>query len=206
MPVPNTSATGGYLRPKATPAPLQGQALNRFFQQFVVGVTGLNGKMVRPAWQAEPPDIPDAGEAWAAIRTTTVKADNFPALIHDGGATIEDGESTLLRNELISINASFYDLGTNGEADRYASLLRDGLIIPQNLEVLTLQQMGLTETGDMVTVPSLLKERWLYRVDLMFVVSRMVSRAYAVENVTSAEGTIAVGTEPVIDIAFQVDP
>ena len=54
----NTSATGGFLSPLSTPAPLEDQALADFFQQYVAGITGIAGNLVRPRWQAEPPNIP----------------------------------------------------------------------------------------------------------------------------------------------------
>ena len=44
-----TSATGGYL--VATPPVSGGLDLDVIWQGFVAGVTGLDGAMVRPAWQ-----------------------------------------------------------------------------------------------------------------------------------------------------------
>lgn len=200
-PEPNTSASGGYLRPAAMPAPLQGAALNTFFQELVVGVTGLAGELVRPAWQAEPPNIPPAAVAWAAIRITMIPGDTFPAVIHR-----DDGSDELQRHEQINILASFYDLGTDGLADAYARMLRDGLAIPQNREVLTRAGMGLNSVGTLVAVPVLLKERWLYRVDLPFIVAREDKRVYPVENVASMHGELVTSTGDVLELSAEQTP
>lgn len=201
--MPNDSSTGGPLSPAVAPAPLEGQGLNRFIQQWIVGITGLAGNMVRPRWQPEPPDVPDAGDAWAAIGITARAADTFPAILHDPTG---DGADDLQRHETLAVLASFYDLGTNGLADLYASLLRDGLAIPQNSEPLASAGFGLVDVGDLTTVPSLLKSRWLYRVDLPFHLRRAIVRSYPVLNVESADISVVVndaGTG-VIDINLNV--
>lgn len=197
---PNTSASGGYLLPDAQPEPLYGKALNDFFQGLVKGITGMAGDLVRPSPQGEPPNIPEAATAWAAIQTTVVPSDTFPAVIHLPNANGGAGVDQLQRHEQINILASFYDLGTNGEADRLCSLLRDGLSIAQNREPLLAQHMGLNSVKDKTVVPSLLKMRWLYRVDLPFIVSRAVTRNYRVENVQSANGQIVTSAGFVLNI------
>lgn len=63
-----SSTTGGFLPPAPAPAPLEGAALMDAIQAWVVGVTGMDGKLVRPAWQPEPPVVPEAGASWAAFR------------------------------------------------------------------------------------------------------------------------------------------
>ena len=50
--------------------------------------------------------------------------------------------------------------------------------------------MGIVETGDLLTVPSLLKERWLYQVDFPVVIRREIQRTYTVLNVLSSQGTL----------------
>src|SRR5579864_3205429 len=163
--MPNDSSTGGYLLPLPDPAPLEGEALNDFLQGWIVGITGLDGTMVRPRYQAEPPNIPNAGTAWAAIGTQIRPADEFPYVVHNGTANGGLGQDELHQHEDIEILCSFYDLGTNGQADAYAALLRQGLAIDQNLEPLTLQGMGLVACGAPIPLPAL-KTRWLYRVDM----------------------------------------
>ncbi len=181
------SATGGYLIPSGTP-PLEGQALLDFLQGVIVGITGLDGTMVRPVWQSEPPNMPDAGTAWCAFRITTRPSDTFPVVKHNADG---QGVDALQRHEELHVLCSFYDLGSGAVADAHAAQLRDGLSIAQNREVLTLNNMGLAKTGDLVAVPVIVKTRWLYRVDLEVVIRRQIDRLYPVLNLTSAQGSVA---------------
>ena len=182
------SSTGGVLSPiRAFPAPLAGLALNNFLQGFVVAVTGLDGALVRPRLQAEPPIIPDAATAWASIGIASRRGDAFPYVGHDGDG---DGVDQLIRNEELDLLCSFYDLGTNGLADFYAELMRDGACISQNREYLKAQNFDVGFVGDLTAIPSLLKVRWLYRVDLPIQVRRQVVRQYPVLNVASVAGSV----------------
>jgi hypothetical protein len=193
--MPNTSATGSYLSPAANPAPLEGQALLRFFQPIIAGITGLPGNMVRPYWQGEPPAIPEEGDAWAAFRINQRPSDTFPFVGRlPYGA--DNGNDHLQRHELLDFFVEFYDLGstglnnTGGLADNYAALLRDGLAIPQNREPLFLAGMGLIKVGALVTAPVVFKLRWQYRVDFEFTVSRQIDRSYQVLTIESAAGDV----------------
>jgi hypothetical protein len=190
------SSTGGYLAPAAAPAPLQGAGLNNAIQQAIAGITGLPGNLVRPAFQAEPPDWPDAGTAWCAFRYQRRPADLFPAIVHQPTANGGQGQDELQRYESIEVLCSFYDLGTTGQADYYAATLRDGLSIPQNREALAAAAIVLVKTGDILAVPVLVKQRWLYRADLSFTLRRTVQRDYPVLNVVSATGTIRTDSPP----------
>jgi hypothetical protein len=201
--MPNTSATGGYLLPDPAPAPapLEGQALLRFFQQVIVGITGLPNQLVRPYWQEESPDIPDPSEttAWAAFRIVRRPSDEYP-FVGRLPYQAEAGVTTMQRHEVLNIATTFYDLGSTGpnnsggQADNFAALLRDGLLIAQNREPLTLAGMGLVKTGDLVTVPVVFKSRWQYRVDLEWEVRREISRTYSVLTIVSATGDIYYDT------------
>lgn len=184
----NDSTTGGPLLPSSpTPAPLTGQAFNRFLQQFVVGVTGLPGDMVRPRWQPEPPNIPEVGDAWASIGVTSRgPSDSYPFV-----EQIDDDTSQVVRHEEFDVLCSFYDAGSSGLADYYSELLRDGLSVPQNREVLQLADMGLVSVPETsIAVPSLLKEIWLYRVDVEMCIRRRVTRRYPVKSLLSASGVL----------------
>lgn len=194
------SSTGGPLLPEATPAPLEGEALLVFIQNFVVGITGLPGELVRPRWQAEPPVLPTQGDAWAAIGIASRISDAWPYVGHITDAQHPQGSDRLQRHEDLAVLCSFYDLGSTGRADEYASLLRDGLAIAQNREVLSRNGMGLIECGDMVTIPSLVKVRWLYRVDLPFGIRRNIVRDYPVLNIKEADITLKSqeGNSPVV--------
>lgn len=186
----NDSSSGGPLFPLPnTPPVLEGQDFMRFLQQWLSGVSGLAGSMVRPRWQPEPANIPDAGTVWAAIGISDRASDDYPTVIHHGDG---DGYDELLRHETLELLMSFYDLGTNGEASFYATQTRDGLAIAQNLEPLELAGMNLISTEEIRNVPSLLKSRWLFRVDLPIVVRRCIQRFYPVRNILSVPITVTV--------------
>lgn len=175
------------IQPTVASPPLEGQALNRFVQQWLADVlTGsLAPSLIRPWTQAEPPVIPQDSVAWMAFRQTISDSDTFAYV-----KAKDDGTGSVMnRQERIDVLCSFYDLGTNGLAQGLASLLRDNLSISDNLETL-FPDFGMEGCGDPVTIPSLLKERWLYRVDLPFRLTRSVTRTYGVPNITSANGTL----------------
>ena len=169
------SSTGGFLLPAPASTPVEGLTLNQFIQQFIVAVTGLSGDLVRVAFQPEPGNVPDAGDAWASFRWETLDTDTGPAFT---GQEFQE-------HETITVKTSFYDLGTNGLADHYSALLRDGLKIPQNAEYWTAAGMGLAHIGSRIAVPQLVKMRWQYQIDLDFSLRRPVVRTYAILNVNS---------------------
>lgn len=186
------SSTGGYLSPAPSPAPLVGDGLNTFIQPLIVGITGLPGPMVRRVFQAEPPNIPDAGQAWAAFRITSRPVDAIPHISHED--TPAGGQDRMRRHEMLHVLVSFYDLGSSGLADAYCALLRDGLAHPQNHEVLSKAGMGLASMGEPVDVPVIIKQRWQYRTDLPFAIRREIVRVYPVKNVLTATGSINTGS------------
>lgn len=180
---PNTSATGGYLTPNASPAPLEGQALLNFIHDWMCGICGLPGNMMRPRWQPEPPNIPQDGTDWAAFGITGKASDTFAAELHFGTGL---GYNEVRRHEVISVIVSFY--GPN--ADNYCHTLREGMQVAQNREVLGLNNFGLVASGDVVTMPEMIKDKWLYRVDLTFQLRRQIVRDYGVENLASGQASV----------------
>lgn len=187
----NTSATGGYLLPAAAPAPLEGQALAAFLQGWVAGVSGITPtSLVRPRWQPEPPNIPQAHTCWAAVGVTRRAADEYPFVGHNGAAAGGLGADCMQRHETMDVLCSFYDTGVTGQADFYSAQFRDGAVISQNLATLREAGMALVRATTPVTVPSLFKQRWLYRVDLEVVIRRQIDRQYPVENLVAASGDV----------------
>lgn len=199
--MPNTSATGGYLVPGASPAPLEGRALLQFLQAWIVGITGMDGPMVRPRWQTEPPNIPANGTCWAALGISDRTADTFAVVEHHSDG---DGFDRLTRHETLMVAVDFYDDGVTGLADKFAALLRDGAAIAQNREPLLNAGFGLVEVTEILSLPSLLKETWLYRASTGVVLRRQVDRDYPVLNVLSASGDIKA--EDHADVPFLVLP
>lgn len=192
----NDSRSGGPLLPDALgPQPLEGQALNQFLQSWFVGITAIDPTLIRPRWQPEPANIPDAGDFWVAFGLTRRVADAYVSMVHDPDADEGLGADIMQRHETLELLVSFYDLGVNGQADSYAALFMDGLQVPQNRELLDLNAFGLVEASNPVAVPVLFKERWLYRVDLALTMRRRITRKYPVRNLISAQGTIITDSD-----------
>ncbi|MCL8000202.1 hypothetical protein M8994_18385 [Brucella sp. 21LCYQ03] len=176
----NTSATGGFLLPEQSPAPLEGDDLDDFFQEIVSGVTGIDINLVRPRWQETPPPSPKRGTNWAAIGVMNIDAE-FDGYIGHVGAG--EGKDNVRRYETIEVLTSFY----GPECLRYAALLRDGLSVPQNSEPFQLHQMGLADLGSLLPTADLVNQAWLRRVDFTFRVRRTVFRTYPVLNLKSLD-------------------
>lgn len=178
--MPNTSATGGYLSPTVSPAPLEGNALVDFFHDWIAGITGMVVGNIRPRWQPEPPDLPLDGIDWMFFGITNREADVNIAEIHYAG------KDQVRRQEVLTIMASFY--GPN--ADNNAHVLREGMQVAQNREILLLNNMGFVESGDTVSMPEMIKQKWTYRVDLEFRIRRQIVREFAVLDLASAGGSL----------------
>jgi hypothetical protein len=191
----NDSSTGGFLPPNPSPAPLQDAALADFFQGLVVGITGMEASLVRPRWQPEPPDMP-VGD-WAAIGIMSRESDTFAYESWVG--TDANGMAQLQRHEVLKLQVSFY--GPN--ADDNCGLFKDGLQVSQNREVLQINNMGLVETQDATAVPTIIKEKWVYRVDLNFSIKRQIIRTYPVFALQYALIELIEDVPPVI-IEFMV--
>lgn len=174
-----------YLAPQGT-GPLEGADLEDAVQACIVGITGLDGTLVRPRWQPEPANIPAAATAWAAFGFENRITSEFPEVAHDPAANAGAGSDNLHQHETLTVRVSFYDLGAAGLADKYAALLRDGLFISQNREAL-FQAGGilLVSVGSASPAPILLKQRWQYKADLTFDIRRQIDRTYGVPSLLS---------------------
>lgn len=177
--MPNTSSSGGPLSPTGA-APAYGDALNTIIQNWLVPLIGLAGNLVVVYDQPEPPNVPEAGIAWAAVRVTIGDADRFPFVGHNVAGVAGD---TLIRNEGIELLASFYDLGSTGQAASYMTACRDAMAIRQNLDPIYAAGIKLAEVLESTALPTLLKNRWQYRVDLPIRLRRQIQRLYTVEDV-----------------------
>jgi hypothetical protein len=175
----NTSATGGYLQPASTATPDEDIDLDLVLQPMVAGITGLDGSMVRPRWQPTLPRTPEASVNWCAIGVTLITPDDNAVVTHNGAG---DGLDNLVRHEDIEALATFY----GPQAGLHAAMLRDGLQIPQNWEGLTPLGLAFVKAGDMRTVPELVNQQWVRRVDLPIYLRRIVRRTYPVLNILSA--------------------
>jgi hypothetical protein len=177
------SSTGGYLTPSSS-APTDDDALVDLLQTVIVGITGLSGMLVRPRWQPEPANLPDYGTNWASLGITERRSNAYPFVEHESPG---NGTDTLVNNETFKLETSFY----GPLASTNATYLRDGLAIAQNREQLYLAGISLLVVPtDIIALPSLLKERWLFRVDMPVWFVREIRRTYPVLNLLSAAGVV----------------
>lgn len=166
------------------------QRLSRFLHDWIACVTGLAGSKLRPRWQPEAPNLPAAGTDWAAFGVVSRRAEPFAFVRHVSEAETDGaGFDEMQRHEELDVLVSFY--GPN--ADAYATALRDNAQIAQNRERLMLAGMGLIETSEITTLPSLMKNLWLYRQDITVRIRRIIVRQFRVESLLAADLKLRVG-------------
>lgn len=180
-PTPN-SATAGYLRPTAPPI-LYDDALEDLLHDVIMGITGLDGKLVRPRFQKNPPNIPDFGVTWVAFGVTESEKDWNPYHAHSPAANGGDGASTTVRAQAFTVLLSFY--GPTAKAAQEA--WEDGIIIPQNREVL-IRDGGIRwqENSRATRLPALVKEQWVNRWDQRSHFGRLIRRTVPILNLIDA--------------------
>lgn len=178
--MPNTSATGGYLQQVA--GPLEGLDLRRFIGTVLVGVSGFAPEMVRPAWQQNPPPVPNIDTNWMAFGITARRADNDPYQSEK-----DDGQRTLmLRHEELDIMLAFY----GPDCLQKAAEVREGFELTQNTESLLLAGMAYIDLSDIIHAPELVNDRYFDRADTTLTIRREVRREYRILNFVSANGAI----------------
>jgi len=187
----NTSSSGGYLTPIASPpAPLvlDDQALWVFLQNLFVGITGtIAGNQFFYNWQTEPANLPSTPKtSWASFGVESTFITQYEFVGHVPAAPPMFAYDEYQAHEDLKILLSFY----GPQAHTNAKILRDGLQIPQNREPLLNAGMGLVNVGDIVTVPELIKQDWLMRVDFPVTIRRAVVRWYGVNDIAEADVTI----------------
>jgi hypothetical protein len=178
--VPNTSASGGYLQQVV--GPLEGLDLRRFIGTVLVGVSGFAPEMVRPAWQQNPPPVPNIDTNWMAFGITARRADNDPYQVEK-----DDGLRTLmLRHEELDIMLAFY----GPDCLQKAAEVREGFELTQNTESLLLAGMAYIDLSDIIHAPELVNDRYFDRADTTLTIRREVRREYRILNFVSAYGAI----------------
>lgn len=176
--MPNTSATGGYLIP--TNIVLDNNLLKRFMHDVIVGVTGLDNTVVRPAYQENAPPILDIDVDWCAFLIKNRRTEAMPWLVQG------NSDATLATNELFDVMVSFYGPNSSG----YAAILRDGLEIPQNSDVLVSAGIAVLGSEALQYLPELVNDRWYERTDITINMNRNLSRTYAILSLLGATGTL----------------
>lgn len=166
----NTSATGGYILPDGGAVP-NDQELEDIFQDFIKGVTGLAGSMIRPRFQEKPLPVPAVGVDWVAFGIRTQRPDDGPYFEQ------HNENATSIRHEVIDMALSFY--GNHGQ--HFAKLFIDGTAIPQNIDQLKPYKIKFIGVGDVLTAPDLINEQYVHRFDVNATFSRKTERTYAIQ-------------------------
>lgn len=177
----NTSATGGYLAPHDSPE--QDADLEDVLRAMVSGISGIPAQRVlhlQPG-QAAPPA---AESSWCVVAVQEISAPHSPAIEHQSGA---DGADQSRIQEEMNVLCSFYGPQARG----YASILRDGIFIPQNSEAINALRMSFIGASQIHPEPELVNPQWGRRYDLVLQMRRQVVRVYPVLNILSAGMTLA---------------
>ena len=171
--------------------PDEDDPLDDVLQETIKGITGIAGNLVRPRWQEEPANLPAYGVNWAAFGRTETETP-LDAVVGHHYTDNPSGEPTefsyVSRSEEVVFLVSFY----GPESGRYASRLRDGLALRQNLERWQLESIGLAGIGPIRHVPDLIKNKWTNRSDIEIRVRRSTVRTYSVTHLLSACGVLHV--------------
>lgn len=178
----NDSSTGGYLVPSVD-ANLDDVQLNRTIQAFLVGLTGLQGNLVRPMYQGEPPTHPKIDVNWIAFFIADRRPDTYSTQ-----QFIDDLIMKVTRAEEFDVAVSFY--GPN--ATNYSNDVRDGSQLTQNRDVLTALNIGFVHATMAVNAAYLNNQVYAQRVDTTLVFRRTVSRTYPIRSLLHAEAGIHV--------------
>ena len=157
-------------------------------QSMAVGLTGLPTNNVRPRWQAEPPKEPAIDVDWCAIGVVNESPAINPSVVHDGA---NGGTDTMTRQERLTVVATFYGPRANSNA----KLLRDGIWLAQNRDMLRRTGLVLRSAEGPTRSPELVNTRWRDRADVTLELERMATRVYPVRNIASAPITIN-GAQP----------
>lgn len=166
-----------FILPNPLPAPLEDNALVDAIQATVAGVTGLSGKLVRPRWQPEPPNMPDYSIDWCAVGPTEYNDDVY-VYEEQVNATTRAVERS---QEFITL-ASFY----GPHCQSFMGRLKDGIMLEANRFALGALGVKLKEVQRSREVPALFKEIWVRRIDLPIVWTRRIRREYTLNQIEVA--------------------
>lgn len=202
----NDSTAAGYLTPVADDT-LADDPLADALQRMVVGVTGLPEPMVRPRFQPDPPDMPENDQNWCAISVSEMDPPAGNAEQYQDGAADEGQGQTIERGyETMTVLASFY--GPN--AMRYATRLRDGLLIGQNRDAMQSDgDLSLLWFGTIRNVSDYQNTTFRNRFDFPIMLRHRFERTYNVRNIVEIEGSIqadggSLDGSTVIELPFDV--
>lgn len=189
------SSTGGYLVPEGAP-PLYDLDLDLVFQALVVGVTGLQGSLVRPRTQPKTPPRPEIDVTWCAVGVESIEPENSASGYYDATADGGQGAQIQTLHERLAVRASFYGPGGQFQAMQF----RHGILVEQNREALRLAGMGYVRSGEVRSAPTLVNNLPQRKYDVTLEVNRAVVREYPIRPLLAALGQIYGGGR--VDVTF----
>lgn len=192
----NTSATGGYLVPETSP--LGRTAIEERLRALVAGVTGLDGKLVRPRWQRTPAPVPHLDTDWCSLGIQSTAPQGFPATTHNPEGEGSDEVSIIRR---LRVLCSFYGPGAHDLAAR----LNSGLTVGQNRAEILTAGISLTSLGEPIAVPELVNSDWLERVDVELFFDVEERRSYPVRNLEGGRLSILTDTGLAREVTIKED-
>ena len=172
-----SSAEAGFLAPGSSP--IYDDPFADALQAVIVGITGLAGQMVRPMWIPEPPVPPSHETSWISFGVITTDGDRFAYAGHDPALDTGLGADRIEADELIQVRHSFYGPQSQALCQRY----RRGLEIGQNRAPLLAISATIVEVGEARSVPALLMQKWVRKVDVMATFRRRAVHVYPIRTV-----------------------
>lgn len=176
-----TSATGGYLIPAT--GPMKSGVLLSFFQAVIVGLTGIDGALVRPAYQKLQPTRPDIDANWIAFRVSK----STPDFNASGSVTDSDtGLTTVTKHGDLDLFISCYGPDALDTAEK----IQVGLDLGQNREALAAAGVGVKDYSSITHIPENINERFYDRADMTVTFKRSADWVYGVLAFLSASYAI----------------
>jgi hypothetical protein len=209
----NDSSTGGTLAPGpgiytysyllatdpaywANSTPADGQPLDDFLASYIGAITQLPSHLIRPLYQDDPPELPPHGTNWMSVGVMDSTPDpgwpwefysSPPAVVPVDALGNPLGLFTE-RHETFNLLCASY----GPQADWFDGLIRDGIMISQNQEVLMLAGMAIVRISGRTLVPEYIRQRWVRRIDRRITFHRALRRLYPILNVLTGTGEIMV--------------
>ena len=176
----NTSATGGYLLP-LTGGSIDGLDLRRAIGAVLVGISGIDGTLVRPSWQQNPPPIPGIDVNWIAFFIQERRGDS------NSYQQVQDSESSFLsRHEDLDILLSFYGV----DCLQIAANVREGFELTQNNEIMLTNGLAFVRMGAITHIPELINDRYFDRADSVLTLRHEITKNYSILSFEKEQVTI----------------
>lgn len=179
----NDSTTAGFLTPEIEPS--ADALLDSQLHDTIEGIVGrVDGSLIRPRWQPNPPTTPPFPTNWIAFGVVTAEPDVFAYEGHDPQFVTTDDDQVdvsttrVERDELLNVLISFY----GPQAMANDARLRAGLDLSQNRALLHSMGIGFVEYQPPRKIPALTKETWVPRVDATLVLRRRSVFRYNVRS------------------------